>query len=223
MQVLRELSIERPEMKLLMIAVFAVSILATPGSGWAQSPASLLVTTDTSCEWKLDGVSQGRLNADDAKVVKTTAGEHLLQATSADGQVKWQGTVTADSSAQKLVNIPLADMRPTWTDTSTGLMWARKDNGTEVDRNQAKNYCTNLRLAGSSGWRLPSSNELSGIFDETQNVDGWHVKGGIRLTGWMWTSTAANDSGEIWIFNFASGKRYSNLLAFGSPRALCVR
>ena len=66
--------------------------------GVANSALWATVTTDTSCDWKLDGVSQGRLNVYDAKVVKTTAGEHFLQATSADGQMKWQGMVKADPS-----------------------------------------------------------------------------------------------------------------------------
>jgi len=65
---------------------------------WAQSAAALLVTTDTSLRLEARWRSQGRLNVYDAKVVKTTAGEHFLQATSADGQMKWQGMVKADPS-----------------------------------------------------------------------------------------------------------------------------
>jgi hypothetical protein len=40
-------------------------------------------------------------------VIKTIVGEHLIQATSLDGQAKWQVTVTADSWAQKVVKISL--------------------------------------------------------------------------------------------------------------------
>jgi hypothetical protein len=191
---------------------------------WAQSSASLLVTTDTSCDWKLDGQSQGRLNVDDAKVVKTTAGEHLLQATSADGQLKWQATVTADSSAQKLVKIPLSDMAPTWTDPATGLMWARQDNGSDVDWNQASNYCANLQLGDYSGWRLPTIDELQGIYDPTTNVGGWHVKGKLHLSGWHWSNSARDASGEASFFDFRDGERDSLRLGYiGSRRVLCVR
>jgi hypothetical protein len=200
---------------------------------WAQSSASLLVTTDTSCDWKLDGVSQGRLNVDDAKVVKTTAGEHLLQATSADGQLKWQATVTADPSAQKLVKIPLSDTVPTWTDPATGLMWARKDNGGDVTWQQAANYCQNLALGGYSGWRLPTIDELQGIYDSGINVPGqwgngklvaFHVKGSLKLSGWQTSSSQGNASGEAWDFDFGAGLRPSYPLGFGhNGRALCVR
>jgi hypothetical protein len=86
------------QVKMLRSLLLSLFGLCLPSLMWAQSAAALLVTTDTSCDWKLDGVSQGRLNVYDAKVVKTTAGEHFLQATSADGQMKWQGMVKADPS-----------------------------------------------------------------------------------------------------------------------------
>jgi Protein of unknown function (DUF1566) len=194
---------------------------------WAQSSASLLVTTDTNCDWKLDGVSQGRLNVDDAKVVKTTAGEHLLQATSADGQLKWQSTVTADSSAQRLVKIPLSDLVPTWTDPATGLMWERTGNGSDVDWKQASSYCANLRLSGVSGWRLPTIEELTAIYDQTQNVSGWHIKGGMHPTGPTWSNSVGNDSAVgAWAFqfDFFLGKQGTyDPRESRNGRALCVR
>jgi hypothetical protein len=200
---------------------------------WAQSSASLLVTTDTVCDWKLDGQSQGRLNIDDAKVIKTTAGEHLLQATSVDGQLKWQATVTADPSAQKLVKIPLSDMAPTWTDPTTALMWPRKDNGGDVTWQQAANYCQNLSLGGYTGWRLPTIDELQGIYDSGINVPGqwgngklvaFHVKGSLKLSGWQTSSSQGNVSGEAWDFDFGAGLRPSYPLGFDhNGRALCVR
>ena len=203
----------------------------------AQSSASLLVTTDTACDWKLDGQPQGRLNVDDAKVIKTTAGEHLLQATSADGKLKWQGTITTDSSAQKLVKIPLSDTAPTWTDPAAGLMWTKTDNGSDVDWNQASNYCANLQLGGYSGWRLPTIDELQGIYDPSINIPGqwagrtvdrttvtWHVKGNLHLSGWQWSNSAGNASGGAWFFSFVVGKRNLNDLGYSIfNRALCVR
>jgi hypothetical protein len=192
--------------------------------GWAQAPASLLITTDTACDWKLDGQSQGRLNVDDAKVVHTTAGEHLLQATSAEGQLKWQGMVTADPAAQKMIKIPLSDAPPTWKDPATGLMWTKSDNGSNVNWNQASAYCSSLRLGGYSDWRLATIDELQSIYDPNANVNNWRVKGNLKLSGGHWSSSAGNASGEAWRFNFDSGKRFSNLLGYSFYiRALCVR
>jgi Protein of unknown function (DUF1566) len=196
---------------------------------WAQSAASLLVTTDTNCDWKIDGVSQGRLNVDDAKVVKTTSGEHLLQATSADGQLKWQGMVTADSSAQKLVKIPLSDMAPTWTDPTTALMWPRKDNGGDVTWQQAANYCQNLSLGGYTGWRLPTIDESAGIYDQTQSIRGLPIKGGIQITGltwsgWIWSGSTGQVSGETRHSGFLIEKEHADLLGPDfRARTLCVR
>jgi hypothetical protein len=214
----------RVQAKILRSLVLLIFGLCLPSLVWAQSAASLLVTTDTSCDWKLDGQSQGRLNVDDAKVIKTTAGEHLLQATSADGQLKWQATATADSSAQKLVKIPLSDALPTWTDPATGLMWARQDNGSDVDWNQASNYCANLQLGGYSGWRLPTIDELQGIYDQTANDNGFHVKGNMHLYGWHWSNSAGNASGEAWFFDLGNGERGSGeQWGITTKRALCVR
>jgi hypothetical protein len=145
--------------------------------------------------------------------------------------------VTTDSSAQKLVKIPLSDMGPTWTDHATGLMWARKDNGSDVDWNQASNYCANLQLGGYSGWRLPTIDELRGIYDPSINIPGkwagrtvdrttvtWHVKGNLHLSGWQWSNWDGNASGKAWYFYFGSGERFSGRLGFSDViRALCVR
>lgn len=198
----------------------------------AQSSASLLVTTDTACDWKLDGQSQGRLNADDVKLVKTVAGDHLLQATSADGQLKWQGMVTADATAQKMVKIPLSDLAAFWTDPATGLLWAKTDNGSDVNRNQANAYCANLQFGGKSGWRLPTVDELQGIYDPSVNISSpwpngqtvtWHVKGNLHLSGWIWSSSQANAS-SAWCYDYIHGVRGSFLLDYSSfQRALCVR
>jgi len=127
--------------------------------------------------------------------------------------------------AQQPASPSSSDMASVWTDPATGLMWTKKDNGLDVTWNQASAYCTNLRLVGNSGWRLPSIDELAGIYDQTQNVDGRHIKGGIQISGWWgWSNTAGNASGEAWIFYFALGERGSFQLDFSTDsRALCVR
>ncbi len=85
-------------------------------------------------------------------------------------------------------------MRGYWTDPATGLMWAGKDNGKDVNWYNAIKYCRNLRLAGYSDWRLANMFELQPLYDETANAPGlagrhddepamWHVKGNLFLTG----------------------------------------
>ena len=112
----------------------------------------------------------------------------------------------------------------TWTDPPTGLMWAKKDSGSDITWQQATNYCRNLRLANHFDWRLASIEELQGIYDPKANVDGWHVKGNLQLSGWEWSDSQGNAFGEAWGFNFSQVTRYSRPLG-SSPlsRALCVR
>jgi hypothetical protein len=145
----------------------------------------------------------------------------LLQAISADGQLKWQGTVTADSSAQKLVKIVLSEMP--WVDPATGLMWTRKDNGSVIYYFEASNYCANLRLDGYSGWRLPTIDELVAIYIPNQNMDGSPIKGAILAHGWIWSSSTEDD--KAWAFGFGFNRRtLLPLSGYGdNRRALCVR
>jgi hypothetical protein len=120
-----------------------------------------------------------------------------------------------------------------WTDPATRLIWTKKDNDSDVAWQQAMDYCQNLQLAGHSDWRLPAINELQGIYDPNISTPGqccggtqltWQVKGNLQLSGWHWSSSQGNGSGEAWTFYFHDGGRDSAHLGFSHPvRALCVR
>jgi len=129
-----------------------------------------------------------------------------------------------------------------WRDPSTGLMWAGKDNGKDVNWKEAMKYCRDMRLAGYSDWRLASIGELEGIYDKAANAPGlmgpsgkgtaatWHVKGELFLTGNQWSSTQKNDdrghpSGWVWRFDFNEGRPFDGdeITFHTNKRALCVR
>jgi hypothetical protein len=135
-----------------------------------------------------------------------------------------------------------------WTDTVTGLMWAGKDNGKAVSWQKAKKYCRDLRLAGYSDWRLPTSDELQEIYDKSAEAPGinpsshwhgaeamnYHVKGNLFLTGDEWSSTQRKDDrghpiARAWYFDFLNGVRKDEdtTLLFnlwgGIANSLCVR
>jgi len=111
-----------------------------------------------------------------------------------------------------------------WTDPAAGLMWTKKDNGSDVNWQQATDYCRKLQLAGHSNWRLPTIDELQGIYDANVDVGGWHVKGKLQLSGWDWSSSQDEASEEAWVFFFTRGMRGSApLRVFSGERALCVR
>jgi hypothetical protein len=235
----------------------------------AQAGVKLLVTTDMDCNWKLDGRPMDPLKADDSKVVPVSPGEHLIQAATTDGVATIRTTIDTtiptkmDVLLDKFwVSIQLqsqhdrqqkmrqaetarepaeADvaLNPTWTDAATGLMWTKKDNASDVDWNQADAYCSNLRLAAYKDWRLPTIEELEGIYDPSVSVQtvfdygvtNVHVKGNLKLTGWYWSSSQGNAPGKPWqvawnfIFHHSTGERGNGFpLGFSySMRALCVR
>ncbi len=136
-------------------------------------------------------------------------------------------------SAEQKEQQQQAALELTWTDPATGLMWARQDNGSDVNWQQATNYCQNLTLAGYSDWRLPTIDELAAIYDPAQNVSvtnnlgNWtvHIREGISLTSCCaWSSSDGNASGQAWVFFFDDGSRDSYVLRnVYTRRALCVR
>ena len=71
----------------------------------------------------------------------------------------------------------------TVTDTHTGWMWAAKDNGYDINWLSAKAYCENYTGGGYSDWRLPTQDELAGLYDENiLNKGGYHISYLINLT-----------------------------------------
>jgi uncharacterized caspase-like protein len=54
-------------------------------------------------------------------------------------------------------------------DTSTNLMWAAKDNGYNINWQNAKSYCENYRGGGYTDWRMPTQDELAGLYDENKS------------------------------------------------------
>jgi Protein of unknown function (DUF1566) len=128
-------------------------------------------------------------------------------------------------------------IRDSWIDPSTGLMWTGKDNGKDVNWKKAMKYCRDLRLGGYSDWKLPSMAELQGIYDPKANALGrdgrgvstWHVKGMLFLTGNQWSSGQPVDdrgypSGYAFRFDFNEGQAFKDEISFHTfKRALCVR
>ena len=225
-------------MKTRLTLLFVAFVLSVPMLLRAQSGSTMLVASDLDCNWKLDGKPQGMLKADGATSVSVSSGKHLVQATSVDGEDKWQ-TVVNVGQDQEVVEIKLKEARQlrvaemTWTDPETKLMWPKHDNGWGNDVNwvQARDYCASLTLAGYSNWRLPTVDELAGIYDKTQDVkvslpDGialFHVKGNIKLSGYIWGNMLP-EGGRAWAYYFYEGERH----AYGTgsnnmARSLCVR
>jgi hypothetical protein len=57
----------------------------------------------------------------------------------------------------------------TVTDRSSGLMWAKNDNGSGMIWEDALDYAENTNFADHSNWRLPNTKELQSILDYTRS------------------------------------------------------
>ena len=131
----------------------------------------------------------------------------------------------------------LHDTAPTWTDPQTRLTWARRDNGKDVDREQAIEYCQRLDLAGHRDWRLPTIAEVQTLYDPGISIAGvwgqgskhprpvyWHVKGNPYLTGGTSANDLTFDGLQEQSYDFSYGRRNLDPPDFPwDHRALCVR
>jgi tetratricopeptide (TPR) repeat protein len=111
-----------------------------------------------------------------------------------------------------------------YKDPATGMMWTRRDSGVAIYLGNRMQYCQNLRLAGYSDWRLPSSDELQSIYDKHADVGGYHVKGNMQLSGDVWGNVHGNPSKFPDRFSFINGKRSNPLfVTVFEAYVLCVR
>jgi hypothetical protein len=121
-------------------------------------------------------------------------------------------------------------------DTKTGLMWASKDNGKDINWEDAKQYCENYRGGGYTDWRMPTLEELSGIYDlKKKNIHGNHITALIDITSSCPWSSKTTNSYEVRnrrivnlenaaCFDFDDGKgSFSEKFYSGGGRALPVR
>ncbi|MEI7673014.1 MAG: DUF1566 domain-containing protein, partial [Deltaproteobacteria bacterium] len=113
-------------------------------------------------------------------------------------------------------------------DTRTGLMWAAKDNGSNINWGNAKSYCDNYRGGGYTDWRMPTQDELAGLYDAAKTYKAGcgndvHLTGLIRLTcSWAWASETRGSDAAY--FSFLYGERYwYPQSVYNTLRALPVR
>jgi Protein of unknown function (DUF1566) len=118
-------------------------------------------------------------------------------------------------------------------DTKTKLMWAAKDNGSDINWQDAKFYCENYHGGGYTDWRMPTLDELDGLYDASKSHpaacygrNSIHVATElIDITCFCpWASETSETTGEADFFDFGPGIRSgfaSQLTRFS--RALPVR
>jgi hypothetical protein len=92
-------------------------------------------------------------------------------------------------------------------DTHTGLMWAARDNGSDITWGGARSYCVNYKLGGYTDWRMPTLDELQTLYDTgIKSRHGYHVTSLIDISdSWVWASeTRGSEAAD---FAVCGGKR----------------
>ena len=94
-------------------------------------------------------------------------------------------------------------------DAATNLMWAAKDNGMDINWNNAKSYCENYRGGGYTDWRMPTSDELESLYDITKenrtdlNPRRVHLTKLIILSNvWLWSEATDKTEAACFCFSF---------------------
>jgi hypothetical protein len=112
-------------------------------------------------------------------------------------------------------------------DTRTNLMWAEEDSDSDFDWWNAKSYCENYRGGGYTDWRMPTQDELAGLYDaaKTYTTAGGfdvHLTELIHLSSFgHWSSEARGAVAAF--FNFHEGAGGWHLQPDISFRSLPVR
>ena len=98
-------------------------------------------------------------------------------------------------------------------DTKTGLMWASKDNGKDINWKDAKRYCENYRGGGYTDWRMPTREELAGLYDKSESYQATQRAYNVHLTKLIelsaccpWASETSGSDAAIFYFN--DGRRF---------------
>ena len=90
-------------------------------------------------------------------------------------------------------------------DTRTNLIWAAKDNGSDINWKDAKAHCENYRGGGYTDWRLPTTEELAGLYDESKNKSesvAVHLTKLILLSACCpWTSETFDSQANLIVFH----------------------
>ena len=202
----------------------------------AANKGTLVIQVDADCALKIDGSAIQTLRKDEATPVSVMAGEQLIECVSTENpEVRVRQVKAISGGVKSVLVLELAEQLAASSDVLklNGVTWAKRDNGSDINWSNAKNYCAGL----GAGWELPSSAELQGIYDPsgahafswTSPFDNgtYQIKpksGDFELSSCCFWSKEQNGSGEAWGVDLNDGTRASYDVSLTNlTRALCVR
>jgi len=110
-------------------------------------------------------------------------------------------------------------------DTKTNLLWAAKDNGKSINWTDARFYCENYKGGGYKDWRMPTRDELLGIYNDLIWNNGHHLTKLITLTeSYPWASESKGKEAAYVSFDYSQPSWCWSSMSYKSRgRALPVR
>jgi hypothetical protein len=82
-----------------------------------------------------------------------------------------------------------------YLDPQTKLTWTKEDSGRDINWHEANQYADGVRLGGYSDWRLPTIEQLEGLYDPKEKDK---IRKPFKLTGWWVWSSTKEGSGTAW-------------------------
>ena len=113
------------------------------------------------------------------------------------------GARSSQSTAEEMARDGrfIAYSNGTVLDKQTNLMWAAKDNGSSINWADARSYCENYLGGGYTDWRMPTQNELAGLYDSNKRYKATQL---IQLSACCpWASETRGSVAAL--FDFLSG------------------
>ena len=89
---------------------------------------------------------------------------------------------------------------------------ASSDNEILATWEDAKLFCFSLNINGKTGWRLPTKEELSEIYQSVNDFEEWYY----------WSSTEINGT-NAWFQSMSDGYQYTNGKVIGGHYVRAIR
>jgi hypothetical protein len=88
----------------------------------------------------------------------------------------------------------------TFTDRSSGLMWQKDDDGNTRTKGEAVAYCSGLKLAGFTDWRLPTLAEIQALSRTAKSNElGLIAHFSLSASDVYWTETLGPQSNVSYV------------------------
>ncbi|HPL67309.1 MAG TPA: caspase family protein [Syntrophales bacterium] len=185
-----------------------------------ESPVAITVATDDlDSERNKIELEKQRLEKEESLLAEKAALEQKRQQLEAKKKQLAMGSRPSVSTGNETRRDGrfIAYDNGTVLDTRTNLMWAAKDNGSDINWANAKIYCESYRGGGYTDWRMPTQDELAGLYDKSAGYrpvcaarddnDKIYLTGLINVSCWaVWASETQGSAAAG--FGFGNGGLY---------------